>query len=261
MGSRILVGVVDSGWDRGIVDARVRAGVGLVDPEDELAFKLTADDQDRIGHGTACADLVLRIAPACEIVPIRVFGNRRETSVSIIKAGLEYATERRLNVVNLSLGTLRGDALRPLYEACGRARDAGAIVVAAQHNVHDWSYPAVFDNVIGVRGAHLTGSFDFQFHNAEAIECSAQCAHAGALWLGGGRRDVRGSSFAAPVVSGTVALLLERHASAGLDDIRLMLADVAGRRTRFEALLSRQPAQIGAVQPCRLKVVKFAGSK
>jgi hypothetical protein len=57
-GRGIRIGVIDTGWDRAVADPRVLPGVGLTDPDDDFALLRTDDDNDRLGHGTACADLI-----------------------------------------------------------------------------------------------------------------------------------------------------------------------------------------------------------
>jgi hypothetical protein len=113
----VTVGVIDSGWDRSIDDPRVRTGVGFVGAGDELAVCRSADDQDRIGHGTAAADIVLQVAPGATVVPLRVFGRELETSPAVIIAALDWAVAHGIGAVNLSLGTARADAVAPLYRA------------------------------------------------------------------------------------------------------------------------------------------------
>ena len=77
-GKGVRIGVIDSGWDRHVLIPQIEQGVGFVDPLDELSVLKSEDDHDRIGHGTACTDLILRIAPEARIVPIRIFGHRLE---------------------------------------------------------------------------------------------------------------------------------------------------------------------------------------
>ncbi|MEJ2678834.1 MAG: S8 family serine peptidase, partial [Gemmatimonadota bacterium] len=221
-GRGVRVGVVDSGWDRSIFDPRVSKGVGLVDLENDLALCFSDDDNDRIGHGTACASLIMRSAPDAEIVPIRVFGRRLETSVPILVAGLNWAVERALQVVNLSLGTLRWQALRPLYAACERARHAGVIIVAARDTARMWSFPAVFDNVIGVEAGQVKRPYGLRYKMDAAIECVANGRHR-VRWRGGGLRVLQGNSLAAPIISGAVARLLEVQPLANLATIRTLL--------------------------------------
>ncbi len=222
-GKGIRIGVVDSGRDPEWEEPRIRKGIGLVDPHREFAVARSPDDRDRIGHGTACADVILELAPEVEIYPIRVFDVRLETSVELSSAALEWAVEHRMHVVNLSLGTLIESSLRPFYRACELTRQAGVVIVAAVNLATGWSYPAVFENAIGVQAGRFRNAFDFEYRADEAVECIAQ-GECEVRWLGARRKSVFGSSFAAPHISAIVALLLERFPNAGLEQIRDLLA-------------------------------------
>ena len=136
-----------------IVAALLLPGIGLVDPDDDLAYQKNDDDHDRVGHGTACVDLILRIAPDAVVVPVRVFGNQLETSPVTLQAGLQWALEQDLHVVNMSLGTTLPRMRDALYVLCEQARRSGTLVIAAGHNARTESYPAMFENVIGVAAA------------------------------------------------------------------------------------------------------------
>jgi subtilisin len=226
-GKGIRVAVVDSGWDRAIAEPRVLPGVSFVDPDDDFAMAVNDDDRDLLGHGTACADLVLAVAPDARVVPVKVFGGVLETSPGTLHAALLWAIEAGVRVINVSLGTRLEGTLHPLYAACEKARRAGIVVVAAGHNANDWSYPAIFENVIGVSAARFASPFEFRFRPEHAMECEAWGVEQPVLWTGGRRLVKHGTSFAAPNVAGIVALILERHPEATLDEVREMLAGFA----------------------------------
>lgn len=226
-GRGVRVAVIDSGWDRGIQDPRVLPGVSFVDPDDDLALGFTADDHDRVGHGTACADLVLRIAPEARVVPVRVFGRSLETSPGTLTAALRWALEQDFHVINVSLGTALEEALAPLSELCEQARRAGTTVVAAGHNAREQSYLAVFASVIGVVADRFDSPFWFRYRPGEAMECVAWGLEQPVLWLGGARVQRSGTSFAAPNIAGIVALIRERHPEASLEEVREVLAGLA----------------------------------
>jgi subtilisin family serine protease len=226
-GRGIQVAVIDSGWDRRIDEPRVLPGVGFVDPDDDFALARNDDDNDVLGHGTACADLILRIAPDARVIPGKVFGKVLETSPGTLHAALTWAIDAGVPVINVSLGTRLEGTLHPLYAACERARRAGIIIVAAGHNANDWSYPAIFENVIGVSANRFTSPFQFRYRPHHAMECEAWGVEQPVLWVGGTRQIKHGTSFAAPNVAGIVALIKERHPDATLDDVREMLARFA----------------------------------
>jgi subtilisin family serine protease len=222
-GRGVAVGVVDSGLDPGWTDPRLRPGVGILARGPGFAGAASDDWEDRIGHGTRCASIVLEMAPRAEVVPVRVFDRRLVTSVEALVAAVDWAAERRLPVVNLSLGTHLGAALKPLYAACERALRAGTVIVAAVDGVERWSYPAAFANVLGVEAGDLTSVYDVRYRPDEAAECVA-AGRRPARDLGGARVVVEGGSFAAPHVAALAALILEREPGAGLDGVRAFLA-------------------------------------
>ena len=226
-GRGVRVAVLDSGWDRSLNDPRVLRGTSFVDPDDDLALGRTDDDHDVLGHGTACVDLVLRIAPDARVMPVRVFGRQLETSPGTIQAALLWAIEQGVNVINVSLGTRLEHALHPLYAACEKARRAGIIVVAAGNNSNDWSYPAIFENVIGVSAARFASPYEFQYRPEHAMECVGWGVEQEVTWIGGERLVKHGTSFAAPNVAGIVALILEAHPGATLEQVRELLSTFA----------------------------------
>ena len=222
-GAGVRVAVIDSGWDRTLDEPRVLAGVGFVDPDDDFAMARNDDDADVLGHGTACCDLVLRIAPDARVLPVKVFGNVLETSPGTLHAALTWAIEAGVQVINVSLGTRLEGTLYPLYAACEKARQEGIIVVAAGHNANDWSYPAIFENVIGVSAGRFASPFEFRYRAEHAMEVEAWGVEQPVLWVGGHRVPRHGTSFAAPNVAGVVALIKERFPEATLEDVRAML--------------------------------------
>ena len=93
----------------------------------------------------------------------------------LIVEAIEWAIEYKMQVVNLSLGTLEKEALEPLYIACEKAKKAGIIIVAASHNKKGWSYPAVFDNTIGVTTGEFSNPYHYLYRDEHALECVAAC--------------------------------------------------------------------------------------
>lgn len=221
----IRVAVVDSGWDRRIAEPRVLPGINFA----EGGTATEGDDSDLIGHGTSCADIILQFAPRAEIVPVRVFGTELETGPATLHRALHWVAEHNFRLVNLSLGTQRPDALIPLYRACEDARRRGTIVVASAHNFAGWSFPAIFENTIGVRTGRFESPYTYSYHPGEALECAADGVVRRARGLGGDTVTLSGSSFAAPIITAFVAHILARTPGATLEQVRAVLQQHAAR--------------------------------
>lgn len=243
-GGGLRVAVIDSGYraphhSPGTCGPNVADGHGLVDPEDELRLHWSDDVVDRIGHGTACAQIIHRMAPAATLVPLRVFGSRLETSPETILAALRWAIDHGCDLVNLSLGTRSSEVVRPFYRLCEQAHDQGMIIVAALPRGEEVSYPAVFEPVLSVTLGDVESPFDFAIQPGAAAELCAFGHHR--TWWKGQERQLFGSSFAAPHITGMVARLLGEAPRQGLAAVRRRLADLAERR-RADAGQQATPA-------------------
>jgi hypothetical protein len=209
-------------------EARVVQGIGLVDDLNDFELTWSMNDQDRNGHGTLCIKLILGTAPNCEIVPIRVFGARLETSPSILVAALRWAMGSGIKLLNLSLGTSRDDVVGTLLTVCEEARRAGIVMVAAAGPGNGWSYPAVFESVIGVGIAASESPCEIQFRRGAPIECAVANRRRTVTGLDGKPRTVRGTSFGTALITGKVATWLAQDSGLSLEDVRGLLAASCG---------------------------------
>src|ERR1043165_7851370 len=109
-GKGIHVAVVDSGieYDHPALGNCVRGGVVIeYDAKAENNYRINKDDKpsDMSGHGTACAGIIHSIAPDAEIYSVRVLGRNMSGRALQFAAGLNWAIENDMQVVNLSLST------------------------------------------------------------------------------------------------------------------------------------------------------------
>lgn len=142
----ITVAVVDSGVNVPHPHLPgVAGGVGIT-----LEGAMSDDFVDRIGHGTAAAAAIHEKAPAAELWAVKVFDTRLATTVENLVRAIRWAVERRMRLVNLSLGTPNDFRKLELAPAIEEAVEAGTIVVsAAEHDGRLW-YPGSMPGVVGV---------------------------------------------------------------------------------------------------------------
>lgn len=194
------------------------------------------NDPCGVGHGTEVAGVVgavgdnsrdvAGVAWTVGIVDVAA-GDREDCGLfsdSAVLAGITYATKAAVDVLNLSLGA-PGDSCPTAFQtAIDSARDAGVVVVAAAGNEEELapgltSVPASCNGVISVGAVDRTGAHA-SYSNANAYVDVA--APGGGLdgpgilttAYGGATVTDVGTSFAAPYVSGEVALL--RSVAPGL---------------------------------------------
>lgn len=204
------------------------------------------------------------VAPDARVVNVKVGAYDGATDVSQVIAALDWVTQHahdpglNIRVINLSFGTDSRQDYRvdPLAQAAEQAWKHGIVVVAAAGNdgraTQDLADPAADPHLLAVGGDDPAGTLDpaddsvpaFAQHgtNARPVDVIAPAAHLLSLRVPGsyvdtlatnagqvGTRFQRGSgtSEAAAVVSGVVALLVQKYPAATPDAIKALIMDTA----------------------------------
>jgi subtilisin family serine protease len=162
---------------------------------------------DHVGHGTACAGIIHSYAPRADIYSIRVIGQNASGTGEQFLAGLAWAIEQKMDVVNLSLGTTQRRFHGALHDLADRAYFQGTILVAAANNYQQPSFPAVFASLIAVDNQSFPDALTFRYHLGRPIEVEAQGIYVRAPTVGGKYQLWTGTSFACPHISAIVARL------------------------------------------------------
>ena len=209
--------------------------------------------KDDHGHGTHIAGIIagrgkiapIGLAPNAKIVAIKVASASGSTSTSAMIAALNWLvkTHPDVQVVNMSLGTTASykgvcDADSSITQALAKAghalRSRGTVIVAAAGNeglTEQMSAPACVSGFLSVgavyseKGAISANGCTDMKTAADRVACFSNSSSTLALLapgagivaadLGGGKANRSGTSQAAAVVSGAVALLLEGAPGSG----------------------------------------------
>ncbi|WP_010244309.1 S8 family peptidase [Acetivibrio cellulolyticus] len=217
-GAGVRIAVIDTGISTvSISPERLMQGKNYIDP--------SADTEDKVGHGTAVAGIIVGaekqglsgIAPDAVLVPLvcstlgadgkNVIGSCALWAQAICDAVDEFGCK----VINLSMGTaIDDDALR---SAVAYAESCGVVVVSAVGNDNAYKaeslyYPAAYNTVLGVAALNENGEVAaFSQRNASVALC-APGINLKVATIRGKTISTFGTSYAAPFVSGTAALLL-----------------------------------------------------
>jgi subtilisin len=214
-GDGVRVAVIDSG-----IEATHPALEDCVDVEGGVEVRIGADEQaeiiasphdDSYGHGTACAGIIHSLAPQARITSVKVLGPTLGGKAAAFLKGLGWAIEQGFDVINLSLGTHRRDWALPFYEVCDQAYFKNCFLVTAANNVARPSFPSMFGSVASVACNLATDPFRFHFNPDPPTEFLARGIDVDLAWQGGGRTRATGNSFAAPHITGIVALIRSKH--------------------------------------------------
>ncbi len=212
-GEGVRVGIIDSGIETAhpTVGGRVKAWAAPSLDKDEKIVWDFQPHEDNFGHGTACADIVRRIAPDVELTSIQVLGPGLRGKGPVFAAGLEWAINQRLDVINLSLGSSLREMAEVFHRIADKAYFANVILVTAANNMPVESYPSLYASVISVASHESKDPYEFYYNPTPPPEFGAPGIDLDVGWLGGGTLSVTGNSFAAPHITGLAAKILSKH--------------------------------------------------
>lgn len=225
------VAVIDSG-----IDYRHPALGGGFGPQFKVIdgydfFSGDADPMDFDGHGTAIAGIIAAdeyvtggfrhrgIAPGAKLVALRVHDGLSAASDANMEAALQWVLDNRqrlnITVVNLSLGYGHFTEATPnatFGDELAQLLAANVTVVAASGNGGNAAgpgmmYPAVDPRVIAVGAVDRFDVVAEFTQRSSKLEMLAPGVNVPVISLSGGFAIGEGTSFAAPFVAGTVALL------------------------------------------------------
>ena len=161
-----------------------------------------------ISHGTLMAGLIHLVAPRAQITPIAAFHVTGVTSEWNIVRAIYAAVQSGNQVINMSFETARRS--KAMQRAIQDALSRGIVVVASAGNDSSEvrTYPGSFDGVIRVAALRDDNDQIASFSNyATDIGVSATGTRLISTWVGGHWGMVSGTSPAAALVSGEVALV------------------------------------------------------
>ncbi len=173
------------------------------------------------GHGTGVAGVILQVAPEATILPIRVLKSDGTGDITDVARAVDWAVQQGADVINMSLGAYVDSLTIYLTMHYGAQYDVYFTASSGNSGDNQITYPAVMapDQVpgdLGILGRNLisVGSVDnysvkstFSTYGSE-IELVAPGEEVYTLMPNSSIAHATGTSFAAPMAAGTLALAL-----------------------------------------------------
>jgi subtilisin len=213
-GQGVKVAVLDSGIDAD--HPRVGGVAGAVaveaDPEAMEGVRLVeGPHEDFVGHGTACAAIIRSLAPEAEIYSVRVLGANLKGKGALFYAGIRWAIDAGMQVLNMSLSSRSDQWFAPLHKIADEAYFRNVILVCAANNMPGPTYPSQFSSVLSVAAREGEDPWAIAYNPTPPVEFGARGIDIDVAWTGGESIVATGNSFATPHVAGMVARLLSKH--------------------------------------------------
>lgn len=222
-GAGVTVAVVDSGVDYRHPQLRVS----------KVIDETHTGHHDCVGHGTAVTGIIGAryvsgvpfhgVAPDARLVVVKQ-SNKKEGDIAKLVDSINDAIDAKADVINVSVRASDHPALKA---AVDRALANDIVVVAAAGNVTGPddedvpAYPASYEGVLSVGGAAPDGRRVDSSNAATPVEVIAPGIDLTAPWPGlSYRRGLEGTSYAAPYVAGTAALVRARFPHLNQEQVR-----------------------------------------
>jgi subtilisin family serine protease len=222
----VRVAVIDSGVHARHPHIAAVAGGISIGPDGVIEQDSYAD---RLGHGTAVMAAIQEKAPLAEYFAVRVFHGSLRASADALLRAIEWSIEQRMDIVNLSLGTLNGEYVEQFRRVIERAVAADILLVSAREMNGQPCFPGC---LAGVLGASLDESCD---RDRYRVQDTAD----GIVFLASGyprpapgipkERNLQGISFAVANMSGFAARALGQLEVRSLETLRHRLVSQAER--------------------------------
>jgi len=167
------------------------------------------------GHGTMTSGLVHLVAPKAKILPLKAFSANGTGYLANIVAALYCAVQHGANVVNMSFDLTSSSP--SLNKAVSYANKAGVVLVAAagNENTNAPVYPAAISgSVVGIASTtDWDARSSFSNYGSYDVWIAAPGEFVTSTYPGGTYASSSGTSFSAPLVAGTAALMLNAKSS------------------------------------------------
>lgn len=214
-GKGIKIALLDSGLNRNhsrIDTSKIVNYFHLRYKEIEKEIIISSDIDDKIGHGTAVYKIIESLVPEAEITIIKIFEDELTIDQTAFESIMQYIDNNfKFDIINLSLGVTECESSNNLYDICKRITDKGTMIVSAFDNLGGVSFPAAFDNIIGVDISYSCNKkCDFEYVSNSFINIRAKGALQRVYWTNPEYIMAGGSSFACGYVTAYVAKFMQK---------------------------------------------------
>lgn len=216
-GQGVKIGILDTGMDLGFIGGSTLFPGLLVGSNFITPGTLPIDDHGGT-HGTTVAAIAQATAPKATLIISKVLDSNMVGDESTVIAGMREVALAGAKVINLSMGGFAQTAV--MLNALNVIQGAGVIIVAAAGNegTSRRSFPAAHLNAIAV------GNTDFKDKRWDGPVRPTNFG----FWVNlaapgvdlAGTAGATGTSFSAPWVSGTVALMLAKYGPMNTAQVR-----------------------------------------
>jgi len=239
-GKGVKIAILDSGVGP-IDDVKVYGGYNFVDDNE--------DTTDRYGHGTMVASIIgathtnsktglKGVAPDAEIYAVKIIDDQGNMNLDRAIAGVRWAIDNDMQIISMSWCI--NDRNYALRQILAEAYTKGILLVAAAGNTgqiaNGVGCPADYDVTIAV-SAVKENKFKYELScTGSQIELTGPGENVGVIWRDNNLYTSTGTSFAAPYIAGTAALVWAKNPALTNTEVRDILCRTATDLQPYDGL-------------------------
>jgi subtilisin family serine protease len=178
-----------------------------------------ASSNPAYSHGTECAGVLAAIAPDSLIMPLRIFDDNGQTDLFSAAKAIRYAVDHGAQVINMSFGTLTNSSAVKSSITYAQSVNVTLAASAGNNNTTSPQYPAAYSGVITTAATNIFDQKASFSNYGSSIVVDAPGVNIILPYPGGIYTVVSGTSFSAPAVAGTAALIRSLHVTGATASI------------------------------------------
>ncbi|MFZ0634688.1 MAG: S8 family serine peptidase [Candidatus Acidiferrales bacterium] len=182
--------------------------------DQSTAAVLDSPNYAAFGHGTMAMGVLHLIAPTAQLMPLKAFSANGDAYTSNIIRGIYYAVQNHANVINMSFDFTSSS--NEVATAIKYAGNNNVICVASAGNdgKQETVYPAALPNVMGVASTTDQDTRSTFSNYGPHVWVAAPGEDIVTTYPYDTYASTSGTSFSAPMVSGTASLILQMDSHA-----------------------------------------------
>jgi subtilisin family serine protease len=184
-------------------------------------------------HGTLCAGVLAVVAPESMIMPLRVFDDNGSADLFTISKAIRYAVDHGAQVINMSFGTLEHSQAIKNSITYASNRNVVLVASAGNNSTSAPQYPAAWTGVVTAAATDLWDQKAAFSNYGSNVYVDAPGVNIFSTYPGGSYAVVSGTSFSAPIIAGTAALIRAQQSSGVAAKIAAGAVDIDSKNPAY----------------------------